>query len=114
MAAVGFRPIFERFDARKRGMNVVKRSAIAGGQVEFTFEHGFRNRTKRGYEKELCSLSTGVIQVLRVGIFRSRRCARLLKLATRSRRGSEEIFLFISRNLIHRNGYGPFKILAHY
>lgn len=41
---------------RKKRMNV-ERSAITSGRAEFTFEHDFCDRTKRGYEKVLRSLS---------------------------------------------------------
>lgn len=101
---------FGRFDSGKREGRMSGKGA-RWGQAEFTFEHGFRDRTKRGYEKELYSLSTeGTVRILRVRIFCSRGCARSLKLATRSRGGSEEVLLSVSRNPIHGNGYGRLKI----
>lgn len=47
---------FGRFDVEKKRTNV-ERSAITSGRTEFTFEHDFCDRTKRGYEKVLHSPS---------------------------------------------------------
>lgn len=47
---------FGRFDVGKKRTNV-ERSAITSGRAEFTFEHDFCDRTKRGYEKVLRSPS---------------------------------------------------------